>query len=57
MYTRPAGAPPLLRLRFDLPDAVSPAHLGMSTDWRSLALAVARVEIRVSEECARDMSD
>ena len=44
----------MLRLRFDLPDAVSPAHLGMSTDWRSLALAVARVEIRVSEECARD---
>jgi hypothetical protein len=52
---RPAGAPPVLRVRFDLPDAISQAQLGIGTDWRSLALAVARLEIRISEECARDL--
>jgi hypothetical protein len=42
----------VVRVRFDLPDAVSPARLGISTDWRFLALFLSDVGIHAAGQCA-----
>jgi hypothetical protein len=48
---RPAEASRTLRLRFDLPDAVSPAQLGFSTDWRFIALSLADLKVHTPGQC------
>jgi hypothetical protein len=48
---RPRDASAIVRVRFDLPDAVSPVRLGISTDSRFLALLLSDVGIHAAGQC------